>query len=75
MPKLRSGEHPERIAGLAPGDVILSVAGVKVSSMGDALQIVQAHLPGQTVSIRARRQGRVHTFSVKLGSRTVNAPQ
>jgi S1-C subfamily serine protease len=55
--------------------VILSVAGVKVSSMGDALQIVQAHLPGQTVSIRARRQGRVHTFSVKLGSRTVNAPQ
>jgi hypothetical protein len=43
--------------------------------MGDVLQIVEAHLPGQTLAIRVRRQGHVHTFSVKLGSRTVNAPQ
>ena len=66
---------PAAEAGLATGDVIQSVAGIKVSSMGDVLQIVEAHLPGQTVAIRARRQGHVHTFSVKLGSRTVNAPQ
>ena len=48
---------PAAEAGLAAGDVILSVAGVKVSSMGDALQIVQAHLPGQTVSIRRAPAG------------------
>jgi hypothetical protein len=37
-------------------------------------QIVEAHLPGQTVSIRVRRQGHVRTFAAKLGSRTVSAP-
>jgi S1-C subfamily serine protease len=63
------------VGGLAPGDMIVSVAGIKVSSMADVLQIVEAHLPGQTVSIRARRQGHVHAFTVKLGSRTVSAPQ
>ena len=62
-------------AGLAPGDVIVLVSGIKVSSMGDVQQIVEAHLPGQTVSIRVRRQGHVRTFAVKLGSRTVSAPQ
>ena len=62
-------------AGLAPGDVIVSVSGIKVSSMGDVQQIVEAHLPGQTVAIRVRRQGHLRTFAVKLGSRTVSAPQ
>jgi S1-C subfamily serine protease len=66
---------PAALAGLAPGDVIVSVAGIKVSSMGDVLQIVEAHLPGQTVAIRARRQAHVRAFAVKLGSRTVSAPQ
>jgi S1-C subfamily serine protease len=66
---------PGADAGLAPGDVILSVAGSKISTMGDLLQIVEAHLPGQSVSIRARHQGHVHSFIVKLGSRSVSAPQ
>jgi len=66
---------PAAEAGLNAGDVILSVAGIKVSSMGDVLQIVEAHLPGQTLAIRARRQGHVRTFAVKLGSRTVSTPQ
>ena len=66
---------PAGEAGLVPGDVIVSVAGIKVSSLGDVLQIVEAHLPGQTVPIRARHQGHLRTFAVKLGSRTFSAPQ
>ena len=31
--------------------------------MGDQLQIVEAHLPGQTVAIRARAAGHVRTFA------------
>jgi putative serine protease PepD len=62
-------------AGLGPGDVILSVAGIRVSSMADVLQIVEAHLPGQTVIIRARHQGHLRSYIVKLGSRTVTTPQ
>ena len=69
------GGSPAAEAGLIPGDVIISISGLRVSSMGDVLQIVEAHLPGQTVAVRARRQGHVRTFAVKLGSRTVSAPQ
>jgi putative serine protease PepD len=59
--------HPE------PG--IVAVAGSRVSSMGDLLQIVQAHLPGQSVTVRARQRGHIRTFKVKLGSRSISAPQ
>jgi S1-C subfamily serine protease len=62
-------------AGLVPGDVIVSVAGSRVSSMADVLQIVEAHLPGQSVIIRARHQGHLRSYIVKLGSRTVTTPQ
>jgi hypothetical protein len=43
--------------------------------MGDVQQIVEAHLPGQTVSIRVRREDHMRTFAVKLGTRTVSAPR
>jgi putative serine protease PepD len=66
---------PAADAGLAAGDKILSVAGQRVASMNDVLQIVESHLPGQTVAIRAARQGHVRTFAVKLGSRIEAAPQ
>jgi S1-C subfamily serine protease len=74
---LRSAANggPAAVAGLGPGDLILAVAGSKVATMGDVLQIVEAHLPGQSVSIRARHQGHVRSFSVKLGSLTQSAPQ
>jgi S1-C subfamily serine protease len=62
-------------AGLAPGDAIVSVAGSPVSSMAEVLQIVEAHLPGQSVMLRARHQGHLRSYIVKLGSRTVTTPQ
>jgi S1-C subfamily serine protease len=62
-------------AGLAPGDVIVSVAGSRVSSMADVQQIVEAHLPGQSLLIRVRRHGHLRAYIVKLGSRTVSTPQ
>ena len=69
---IMADDHPVFRDGLAA--LLDSVAGIRVLSMGDVLQIVEAHLPGQTVAIRARQQGHVRTFTVKLGSRTVSAP-
>jgi S1-C subfamily serine protease len=65
---------PAAIAGIAVGDKILAVAGRRVASIGDVLQIVEAHLPGQSIEIRLRHASRVKTLSVKLGSRTESAP-
>jgi putative serine protease PepD len=66
---------PAAEAGLVAGDQILSVAGTRVGTIGDVLQIVEAHLPGQSVMVRARHQGHLRDFSVKLGSKTVSAPR
>jgi S1-C subfamily serine protease len=66
---------PAAQAGLAPGDEIIAVAGRRVATISDVLQIVDAHLPGQTITIRSRRPNRVQTFAVKLGSKSESAPQ
>jgi S1-C subfamily serine protease len=71
---------PAATAGIAVGDRILAVAGRTVGSIGDVQQIVEAHLPGQSIEIRIQHASRVQhgsrvqTLSVKLGSRIESAP-
>jgi S1-C subfamily serine protease len=79
---VRSVEHggPAAAAGITVGDTILAVGGRRVASMSDIMQIVEAHLPGETIQIRIQHGNglqhgsRVQTVSVKLASRTESAP-
>ncbi len=54
-------------AGLRPGDVIVSVNGVRVTTSDDVLRIVREHRPGDVLSVVAVRGARTSTFRVVLG--------
>ncbi len=66
---------PAASAGLAVGDKIIAVSGRRVATISDVDQLVDAHLPGQTMTIRTQRGSHMQTFAVKLGSRSEAAPQ
>jgi putative serine protease PepD len=66
---------PAATAGLAVGDKIISVSGRRVATISDVEQIVDAHLPGQTVAIRTQHGSHMQTIAVKLGGRSEAAPQ
>jgi regulator of sigma E protease len=55
------------LAGLLPGDTIVSIEGGAVQSFNDVSEIVRAR-PNQRVSIGVSRDGAVKMFSVDLGS-------
>ncbi len=48
---------PAEKAGLAKGDVILAIDSVSACNRGCVYNLVRAHLPGDTVKIRYRRNG------------------
>jgi putative serine protease PepD len=57
-------------AGLKAGDVVLAVDGKTISN-GDRLQsAIAAHKPGDTVTLRIRRSGSIHTLKATLGTRS-----
>jgi putative serine protease PepD len=60
---------PAADAGFGAGDVITAVAGKRVTSANALRAAINARRPGDTVSITYRRNGRVHTASVKLARR------
>jgi S1-C subfamily serine protease len=66
---------PAAAAGLVVGDKIISVTGRRVATISDVEQIVEAHLPGQTITIRTQRGSRTQAFAVKLGSKSQAAPR
>jgi S1-C subfamily serine protease len=57
------------------GDVITAVDGNKVTSSDDVQQTIDAHKPGDTVSITYWRNGDSHTVDVKLATRPATIPQ
>ena len=61
--------------GSAVGDRIIAVSGRRVATISDVDQLVDAHLPGQTVTIRTQRGSHMQTFAVKLGGRSEAAPR
>ncbi|MFE4636412.1 trypsin-like peptidase domain-containing protein [Streptomyces sp. NPDC056773] len=59
---------PGARAGIAPGDVITKVDGVRVHG-GDELVIkIRAHRPGDRLTLTVLREGRERTLEVVLGS-------
>ena len=66
--QVRSGT-PAAKAGLRAGDVITSVAGKRVKSTDELRAEINAHKPGDTISITYTRGGRAHTADVTLASR------
>ena len=65
---VRSGT-PAAKAGLRAGDVITAVAGKSISSATELRSAINAHSPGDTVSIGYTRNGKSHTVEVKLTNR------
>lgn len=55
--------------GVALGDEILEVEGKKVENPEELMDAVEGHMIGQAVDLTIRRQGKVGTVSVKLGTR------
>jgi putative serine protease PepD len=60
---------PAAKAGLKAGDVITSVAGTRVKTADELRAQINAHKPGDTISISYTRGGQTHTVDVKLAAR------
>ena len=67
-------EGPAAEAGLAAGDVIASIDGMPVASMGALRILVRAHRPGHVVRLAVVRQSVRRTVSVTLGERPPEGP-
>jgi putative serine protease PepD len=65
---IRSGTPAAR-AGLRAGDTIASLGGTKISSADDLRSAINAHKPGDRVSVTYVRNGKRHTVSLTLASR------
>jgi Lon-like protease len=50
---------------LRPGDRLLAVDGVRVATIGRLRQLLSTHRPGDVISLRFRRRGRLATTTVK----------
>jgi putative serine protease PepD len=60
---------PAAKAGLRAGDTIASLGGTKISSADDLRVAINAHKPGDRVSVTYVRNGKRHTVSLTLASR------
>ncbi len=60
---------PAAKAGLEQGDVITAMAGTTITSGTDLSGAIDAHKPGETVSITYERGGKQHTVQVTLTAR------
>jgi len=60
---------PADRAGLARGDLVLSVDGVTVSSLAELYRVLWRHGPGQVVSFRILRDGALRVVEVTAGDR------
>jgi putative serine protease PepD len=60
---------PAAKAGLHAGDTIASLGGTKISSADDLRSAINAHKPGDRVSVTYVRNGTRHTVSLTLVSR------
>ena len=57
-------------AGLAPGDVILTIGGTALANINDFTKALAAHKPGEKVEVDDRRAtGEVETLELPLGRR------
>lgn len=62
-------DSPAQKAGLKAGDVVIELEGQKIESSTDLTRKVGSFAPGESVRIKAFRDGRERTFTVKLDRR------
>ena len=60
---------PAEVAGMAPGDLIISVDNTSVNSADDVTAALARHRPGDVVAVAARRGGAGFTAQVTLDPR------
>jgi S1-C subfamily serine protease len=58
---------PAAIAGFHPGDVIVSVSGLSVETLGDVVAAVRWYQPGAAVVVKVRRNQQLVNLTVHLG--------
>ncbi|MFX5287216.1 PDZ domain-containing protein, partial [Acinetobacter baumannii] len=63
---------PGAVAGLKPGDIILSVNGQAVKDSADLTRKIGSLKPGETAELKVFHDGGEKTVSVKLGSLSGN---
>jgi putative serine protease PepD len=66
--QVRAGT-PAAKAALRSGDVVTAAAGTKVNSASELRAVINAHRPGDTISVTYTRGGQSHTVKVKLAAR------
>ncbi|MCU1360350.1 MAG: peptidase family protein, partial [Ilumatobacteraceae bacterium] len=59
---------PASLAGLQPGDVVLSIDGLAVSNADEFVRAVQSHSPGDLATLVVVRDGQQQDIQVGLGS-------
>jgi putative serine protease PepD len=60
---------PAAKAGLKAGDVIVAVDDTSIAAGDDLTRAIDAHKPGDTVTLKYRRGGSEHSVDVTLGTR------
>ena len=66
---------PADQAGIRPGDVLIAVAGKRITDPQTMLEQVAAQIPGQKVPLRVRREGRELEASVTIAKRPKPRPE
>ena len=62
-------DTPAAAAGLEAGDIVVEFAGKAIDDAADLSAKVRAHKAGDTVKLKAERDGKVKTYEVTLGER------
>jgi putative serine protease PepD len=66
--QVRAGTPAAR-AALRAGDVVTTAAGTRINSASELRAVINAHRPGDTISVTYTRGGQSHTVTVKLTAR------
>ena len=65
---------PAQRSGVQPGDVLVTVDGEQVGEPDDVAEAIADDSPGERVDLQLRRDGRLQTVTVTLGTRPEAAP-
>jgi putative serine protease PepD len=66
--QVRTGTPAAR-AALRAGDIVTAAAGTRINSTSELRAVINAHRPGDTISVTYTRGGHSHTVKVKLAAR------
>src|SRR6266516_4611305 len=66
--QVRAGT-PAAGASLRAGDIVTAAAGTRINSASELRAVINAHRPGDTISVTYTRAGQSHTVKVKLAAR------